>query len=145
MNLKEKSFTNGKYTNKLAMERAKRLQAFPKWADKNKILQIYITAQYKNLTTRRKYHVDHIIPLCGQNICGLHVPENLRIISKQANEAKSNYFLPYIEKNGKRVRVEGIIPPPKVRWVPPRRGRKNPTNKSVQRLAKKIVFRRRKW
>lgn len=149
MNLKERSFANGKYTYKLAMERANRLNAFPPFAntprERNKILQIYIAAQVKNLTTKRKWHVDHIIPLCGFNVCGLHISSNLRIVSKQANEAKSNYFLPYIERNSKRVRVDGLIPEPKVRWIPPKRGRKNPTKKSVQKLAKKLIFKKRNF
>ena len=143
--LAERSKTNGKYAYKLALERAKKYNAFPKWANnprtKYKILKIYIEAQYKNLTTKRKWQVDHIIPLYGETICGLHVPTNLRVVSKVANQAKSNKFTPYIEKNGKR----SYIRTPEKRWYAPRKGKKNPTRKSLQRLAKKIIFKKRNF
>jgi hypothetical protein len=143
--LAERSYVNGKYTYKLALERAIRYNAFPKWANnprtKYKILQIYVSAQLKNLTTKRKWQVDHIIPLYGESVCGLHVPENLRVVSKTANQAKSNIFTPYYEKKGKRTYIET----PEKRWYAPRKGKKNPTKKSIQKLAKKLIFKKRNF
>lgn len=74
------------YTNK---RRKKFKQATPKWLsefDKLLINEIYHLAQLRNQT------VDHIVPLQGEIVCGLHVPWNLQLLSYSENFSKSNKF-----------------------------------------------------
>jgi 5-methylcytosine-specific restriction endonuclease McrA len=52
----------------------------------DEILTIYIEAQELG----PNYHVDHIIPINGKDVCGLHVPWNLQIITASENMKKSN-------------------------------------------------------
>ena len=66
-----------------AKRRAEIQQAIPPWANLNKIKQIY-----KNRP--EGYHVDHIYPLNGPNICGLHVENNLQYLTASENLSKSN-------------------------------------------------------
>lgn len=47
--------------------------------------------------TGTPHHVDHVIPLQGQNVSGLHVPENMRVIPALENIRKSNKFDPEAE------------------------------------------------
>jgi hypothetical protein len=73
--------------------RAAKLQRTPKW-DKDAHL---ISAKYQlaNMLTRetgKPHHVDHIVPLQGKNVCGLHVFSNLRVILGEENIKKSNKF-----------------------------------------------------
>lgn len=75
---------------------ARRIQsiqkATPKWADKEQIFQVYIEAAERSKRDGIKYHVDHIIPLHGQLVCGLHVETNLRVIPALENIRKGNRF-----------------------------------------------------
>ena len=68
-----------------SLYRAKKLMATPAWADLEEIKNIY-----KNCPTG--FEVDHIIPLQGINVCGLHVESNLQYLTQSENRKKSNKF-----------------------------------------------------
>lgn len=68
--------------------------AMPSWADRNEILSVFTLAKLLRKVTGRPYHVDHIIPLKHPLVCGLHVPANLRVITRGDNLAKRNFFDP---------------------------------------------------
>jgi hypothetical protein len=75
------------YANK---RRAAKVNATPSWSEDNKISVIYEKAKWLESLTGLTYHVDHVIPLQGKNVCGLHVWANLQILEKKINIAKSN-------------------------------------------------------
>jgi len=66
--------------------------AMPKWADITAIEKIYNAAKTLSEDTGIAYHVDHIVPVKHPLVCGLHVEQNLRIISAFDNIQKSNKF-----------------------------------------------------
>lgn len=62
------------------------------WADFSAIEIEYELAAWCTKVTGEKYHVDHIIPIQGKNVCGLHVHNNLRVVLASENISKSNKF-----------------------------------------------------
>lgn len=69
-------------------------QRTPAWANIEAIENIYREARRLSLETGTLYHVDHIIPINGDGISGLHVESNLRIIPATENLRKKNKVIP---------------------------------------------------
>ena len=70
-------------------------QAKPKWLTEEHeffIEEIYSLRDLRTELTGVVHHVDHIVPLKGTDVCGLHVPWNLQVISAKDNLSKSNSF-----------------------------------------------------
>ncbi len=76
-----------------AKRKAAKLQAMPPWLTQrhlDEIVATYTEAQRLTLETNIKHHVDHIVPLQGKEVRGLHVPWNLQILKAEDNLKKSN-------------------------------------------------------
>ena len=76
-----------------AKRRAKKLNATPLWLTKEQWLEIenkYKEAEYLTNTTGIKYVIDHYFPLQGKYVSGLHVPNNLQVITEKENREKSS-------------------------------------------------------
>ncbi len=83
-------------TAKNAKRRARKKQACPTWLTKaqhEEMKDMYKQAkELEAIFFNKKFHVDHIVPLQGKDVCGLHVPWNLQILTAEENAAKGNLF-----------------------------------------------------
>jgi len=83
----------GKVNALTGKRRAAKLQATPPWLTKaqlKEIEDIYIEAKRLQEEDGIERHVDHIMPLQGETLCGMHVPWNLQILTATENLKKSN-------------------------------------------------------
>ena len=80
--------------NALVTKRKTRIKLrTPAWADIDKIKSYYeVCAFFNEVNGYIKYHVDHVIPLQGDLVSGLHVHSNLQIIPWLDNIRKKNKF-----------------------------------------------------
>lgn len=76
----------------VSRRRALKQWACPNWVDHTELESVYETCKRLVAANGLAYHVDHIIPLSGKNVCGLHVPWNLQIIPATENLRKGNRF-----------------------------------------------------
>lgn len=68
-------------------------QRCPKWLtdeQREQIKEFYIIAKELRWLSDEPLEVDHIVPLNGRDVSGLHVPWNLQILTKSENARKRN-------------------------------------------------------
>lgn len=70
--------------------RRRYLKRMTLWSDLGKIAAVYAEAKRLEDITGIPHDVDHIYPLRGKKVCGLHVHDNLRAIPSTVNGAKLN-------------------------------------------------------
>jgi hypothetical protein len=75
-----------------ARRRAAEKRATPVWASMDLIKQIYEQAALISRQTGIPHEVDHVVPLVGKRVCGLHVHWNLEIVPASVNRSKGNKF-----------------------------------------------------
>jgi len=99
---KQKEYARKSRTNNSARvnaannkRRADKLNRTPKWVTKDDLWMIKEAHELATLRTKLfgfDWHVDHIIPLKGKIVSGLHVPTNLQVIEGKLNIMKNNRF-----------------------------------------------------
>lgn len=75
--------------------KAAQLQRTPKWLTDNDLWMIEEAFHLAELRTKQfgfPWHVDHVVPLQGKMVSGLHVPANIQVIPARENTRKSNKF-----------------------------------------------------
>jgi hypothetical protein len=81
------------YKELTSLRRRRFRDATPPWltrAQKKEIRALYQMAITMSKLTGERYVVDHIVPLQGEIVCGLHVPWNMRVMTQLENLQKSN-------------------------------------------------------
>ena len=73
------------------LRHARKLQRTPQWYDNKRVKLIYAEAR-RLKDNGRDVHVDHIVPLQGAFVSGLHVHNNLQILSAEHNMQKGNKY-----------------------------------------------------
>jgi 5-methylcytosine-specific restriction endonuclease McrA len=84
------------YKALVSVRKRRHREATPPWVTKKQKLEmrnLYLQAQQLTKLTGEKYEVDHKVPLIHPDVCGLHVPWNLIVITKEENLKKSNKLL----------------------------------------------------
>jgi hypothetical protein len=76
------------------MYRANKLRAVPAWANQGYIADVYRKAAIFTKRDGKPWHVDHIVPLRSELVCGLHCEDNLQVLRGNENVAKSNRHWP---------------------------------------------------
>jgi 5-methylcytosine-specific restriction endonuclease McrA len=81
------------YKELVSLRRRRFRLATPKWLSVGQKMEIrlkYRLAIELSRRTGERYVVDHIVPLQGGEVCGLHVPWNLEVVTQAENLKKSN-------------------------------------------------------
>ena len=84
------------FPDKSLKRNRKQTSATPKWLTKNQkdtIKEIYKLCKQLTMLTGTKHEVDHIVPICGNSVSGLHVPWNLQVITRKQNGSKGNKII----------------------------------------------------
>jgi hypothetical protein len=84
-----------KVNARTARRYASKTQATPKWMSPDDywvIEQAYELAALRTKMFGIPWEVDHIVPLRGKTVSGLHTPWNLQVVTQAENRRKSNSF-----------------------------------------------------
>lgn len=86
----KRQVNKGRLAEASARRSAAKRMATPSWVDTNALIAVYEACARIQELTGIQHHVDHIVPLKHDLVCGLHVPWNLQILTFVENVEKSN-------------------------------------------------------
>lgn len=69
-------------------------RATPKWANRRAVRSFWKLSKLLTKSTGVQWSVDHVVPLLHPLVCGLHVENNLRVMTLASNLRKSNNWWP---------------------------------------------------
>ena len=78
------------YRQKTMLRYARKTQQTPNWLNKGHLVEM--EGFYTFCQVFKGFQVDHIVPIKGKTVSGMHVPWNLQAITAEQNRAKSNSF-----------------------------------------------------
>lgn len=91
--------------------------SFPFWVKHADFLPLEVEKQRRQEETGLRFHLDHVIPLNHPDVCGLSVPENIRVVPAGHNMTKGNKWNPYqrefpfdVHSNSEERKTKGQIP-----------------------------------
>ena len=84
---KNKDYYYAKAAVRVSRMKEAKLASLTEW-------DLFYIEEFYDLARRRGLEVDHIIPIQHELVCGLHVPENLQMLTRKQNASKSNKFNP---------------------------------------------------
>ncbi len=82
-------------TMRVAKLKLAKRRAVPGWFnefDELVIQEAHRLCRVRKIATAVNWEIDHIVPISGKNVCGLHVAENVRVITASENRRKSNKY-----------------------------------------------------
>ena len=85
----------GRKQARVRKAQALKINRIPSWLTREQLGEIqsfYVESAALTKTTGIEHHVDHIVPLSGASVSGLHVPWNLQILTQHENLTKANKF-----------------------------------------------------
>lgn len=79
-----------RYIAASAKRHSVKLQATPLWFEKEAVDTLYEKRAQLSVDWGIMLHVDHVVPLQGKNVCGLHCHANLQLLEARMNIVKGN-------------------------------------------------------